>query len=147
MARTTSVGSIGRSPFGRWFSTRSSSRSSASAGAAVDVHDLRVTELDEVVQRQLGAVGLVDRCAFRVHCGHAAADDHERGLGRRRSDVCGRHPRAHKDDPIDAVLGQRGERSPLAARPTTTGPDQELVAETRCELLNAADDLGEERLC
>ena len=119
---------------------------SAGAAAAIDVRDPLVAEPDKVVEHQPGSVRLVDQHAVGIGVAQPASHDHARRLGRGGGDVAGGHARADKDQPADAVLEQRGEGGALAPGRPAAGGEQQLVAELRRELLDAAGDLREERV-
>ena len=99
-----------------------------------------------MLEHELDAARLVDHDDVSVDVAALPSDEHDRYLGGGGADVWQAHPWADENDPVDAVLEQRGDGGALAARLATAGAEKELEAALRCELLDAAGDLGEERV-
>ena len=124
---------------------RAAGRTSGAA-AAVDVDDPRVPQRDEVLDREVGADGLVGHDPVERALAHLAAEHDQRRMLGGGGDRRGREMRRDQDQPVGAVLQQRVEHRLLAPLVAPAGDDQQAVAERRRGLLDRVRDVGEERV-
>jgi hypothetical protein len=119
-------------------------RACAGTGAAVNVSDPPVAELDEVPHDMPRPRTLVRLDRVDLRRADVACDDDHRRHGRDGEDVTRRRPGSDEHDAVGTKLEEGLERRLLAAGTPSCGPDQHAIVVLGGALFDPVHDLGVE---